>query len=381
MSVENLKCKECGTTYELDASYVCENCFGPLEVSYDYSSGLDAESAKAQDPGRLERHLAIRRLPSVHGTPARPARAGADAVGQGRPPRRAARPGRGLDQERRRQPDPLVQGPGCRGRRRQGPGARLRDRRLRLDREPRQRGRRPRRGCRPGLLRLRARRTSRSRSCSRPAIYGTNLIGVNGNYDDVNRLCTELAADAPLGLRQRQPAPLLRRGLEDARLRDRRAARLDAARPRRLADRLGLALHQARPRLPGVARPRPRRGRTARLQRRPGGGLLPGGDGLRRGLGRLQAAEAGHDRQEPGDRRPRRRPLRARAARGADRRRASTRSPTRRSATAIKLLARDDRRSSPRPPAASPSASSASWPSAASSRPASGSSSTSPARG
>jgi threonine synthase len=45
MSVESLKCKECGTTYELDASYVCENCFGPLEVAYDYS-GLDAAEVK-----------------------------------------------------------------------------------------------------------------------------------------------------------------------------------------------------------------------------------------------------------------------------------------------------------------------------------------------
>src|SRR3954447_12648474 len=45
MSVESLKCKECGTAYELDASYVCENCFGPLEVSYDLS-GLDAASVK-----------------------------------------------------------------------------------------------------------------------------------------------------------------------------------------------------------------------------------------------------------------------------------------------------------------------------------------------
>ncbi|HET7418307.1 MAG TPA: threonine synthase [Solirubrobacterales bacterium] len=45
MSVESLKCKECGTAYELDASYVCENCFGPLEVAYDYS-GLDATEAK-----------------------------------------------------------------------------------------------------------------------------------------------------------------------------------------------------------------------------------------------------------------------------------------------------------------------------------------------
>ncbi|HXQ89458.1 MAG TPA: threonine synthase [Solirubrobacterales bacterium] len=45
MSVESLKCKECGTTYELDASYVCENCFGPLEVSYDLS-GLEAGEVK-----------------------------------------------------------------------------------------------------------------------------------------------------------------------------------------------------------------------------------------------------------------------------------------------------------------------------------------------
>lgn len=33
-----LKCKECGTEYELKASHVCELCFGPLEVTYDYSA-------------------------------------------------------------------------------------------------------------------------------------------------------------------------------------------------------------------------------------------------------------------------------------------------------------------------------------------------------
>ncbi len=33
---EALKCKECGTEYELKASHVCEFCFGPLEVKYDY---------------------------------------------------------------------------------------------------------------------------------------------------------------------------------------------------------------------------------------------------------------------------------------------------------------------------------------------------------
>jgi threonine synthase len=45
MSIESLRCKECGTAYELDASYVCENCFGPLEVAYDYSS-LDPVEVK-----------------------------------------------------------------------------------------------------------------------------------------------------------------------------------------------------------------------------------------------------------------------------------------------------------------------------------------------
>jgi threonine synthase len=45
MSIESLKCKECGATYELGASYACEKCFGPLEVAYDHS-GLDAAAAK-----------------------------------------------------------------------------------------------------------------------------------------------------------------------------------------------------------------------------------------------------------------------------------------------------------------------------------------------
>ena len=33
---KSLKCKECGEEYELKAAHVCEFCFGPLEVTYDY---------------------------------------------------------------------------------------------------------------------------------------------------------------------------------------------------------------------------------------------------------------------------------------------------------------------------------------------------------
>jgi threonine synthase len=45
MPVHALACKECGSEYELEARYVCERCFGPLEVRYELGS-LDAEGVK-----------------------------------------------------------------------------------------------------------------------------------------------------------------------------------------------------------------------------------------------------------------------------------------------------------------------------------------------
>lgn len=49
MPPEALSCKECRTEYPLDARYVCERCFGPLEVRY-------AASAHP-DPGELKRRI------------------------------------------------------------------------------------------------------------------------------------------------------------------------------------------------------------------------------------------------------------------------------------------------------------------------------------
>jgi threonine synthase len=40
MPAQALKCKECDATYPLEALFVCDRCFGPLEVEYDLS-GLD----------------------------------------------------------------------------------------------------------------------------------------------------------------------------------------------------------------------------------------------------------------------------------------------------------------------------------------------------
>ncbi|ADI64768.1 threonine synthase [Trichormus azollae] len=46
-----LKCKECGAEYELQASHVCELCFGPLEVKYDYDVLRQSVSRKSIETG------------------------------------------------------------------------------------------------------------------------------------------------------------------------------------------------------------------------------------------------------------------------------------------------------------------------------------------
>jgi threonine synthase len=46
MAATNLKCRECGTEYALEALYVCERCFGPLEVAYDHSRLVESDTAE-----------------------------------------------------------------------------------------------------------------------------------------------------------------------------------------------------------------------------------------------------------------------------------------------------------------------------------------------
>jgi threonine synthase len=49
MPPESLRCKECKTTYPLEARYVCEHCFGPLEVAYGKRT--------TADPSELRRRI------------------------------------------------------------------------------------------------------------------------------------------------------------------------------------------------------------------------------------------------------------------------------------------------------------------------------------
>ncbi len=46
MPPESLTCKECKAVYPLEAKYVCERCFGPLEVAYAPHGDVDADELR-----------------------------------------------------------------------------------------------------------------------------------------------------------------------------------------------------------------------------------------------------------------------------------------------------------------------------------------------
>jgi threonine synthase len=50
MAVSHLECKECKAQYPLEALYVCEQCFGPLQVAYDHEH-------LGHDVGELRRRI------------------------------------------------------------------------------------------------------------------------------------------------------------------------------------------------------------------------------------------------------------------------------------------------------------------------------------
>lgn len=51
--VKSLRCRECGNEYDVEPIYVCDFCFGPLEVNYDYDSIARSISRKSIEKGPL----------------------------------------------------------------------------------------------------------------------------------------------------------------------------------------------------------------------------------------------------------------------------------------------------------------------------------------
>jgi threonine synthase len=70
MAVDHLKCRECGEAYDLDARYVCERCFGPLEVAYRHERLTDIAALRRRiqgGPQNIWRYADF--LPLVGGQP------------------------------------------------------------------------------------------------------------------------------------------------------------------------------------------------------------------------------------------------------------------------------------------------------------------------
>ena len=310
MPALSLSCRVCATEHPLEAIGTCTRCFGPLDPVYDWDLVRSTVHARATR-SRARVDLALRRPAPRRGPGGGTPRAGLDAARPGAAAGRGARGRRALAQARHGEPDPLVQGPRRRGGRAQGAGARA-STTLSCSST----------GNLAGAVAARAAAEGLEAAVFVPADLEPEKLarGRGVRADDLRRRRTlrpllaalgRAVVRAAVGLRQRQPPLVLRRGLEDDRLRDRRAARLARARRRRDPDRLRCAVPQGRAGLRGPAGARARRRPRAASGRRPGGRLRAGRDRLPRGRAR-EARAPRLDRALARDRQPRGRRLRRR---------------------------------------------------------------------
>jgi threonine synthase len=193
--VEGLRCRECGRAYPAEALHVCEYCFGPLEVVYDYEAVAAATSRAsiAAGPSSIWRYASL--LPAQND--------GAVDLGAGFTPlvradRLAAELGLG---ELWLKNDTL------------NPTGSFKDRVVSVAlARARELGFKVAACASTGNLAnsvaAHAARAGMRHFVFIPAdlepakivtsaIYGDSLVAVDGSYDDVNRLCAELASEHP----------------------------------------------------------------------------------------------------------------------------------------------------------------------------------------
>ena len=183
-----LVCKLCGAAHPASPSATCEECLGPLEPGVRPRP----RAARCRHDRRARADaVALPRVAAVRWGAGPRSRAGSRRWSR-RPTCAPARRGAGLGEERHRLPPvALVQGPGSRGGHQRGGGSastRSAVRRRATSRTPSQRTRR----ARAHGLDLHPRR-ARSGQGRRDRVYGPKLVRVRGTYDDVNRLCAQVA--------------------------------------------------------------------------------------------------------------------------------------------------------------------------------------------
>ena len=192
---KNLRCRECGRVYPLDPMHVCEFCFGPLEVFYDYEALSRILTRERIERGPLSMWRYADLLPCAAET--------AVDIGTGFTPLlRAARLGRLLGLER------LYVKNDC-----QNPTWSFKDRVVSLAVTKAREFEFDTLACAStgnlaNSVAAHAARAGMDAVVFVPAdleqgkligsaVYGPTLVAVDGSYDEVNRLCSELSDKYP----------------------------------------------------------------------------------------------------------------------------------------------------------------------------------------
>jgi threonine synthase len=190
-----LLCRECGTAYPTEARYSCEFCFGPLEVSYDLAGARQAVTRESimDGPNSIWRYGALLPDPGVN-----PVDLGAGWT----PLRRATRLAEVLGVEELWLKDDT-----------RNPTGSFKDRVVSVAMSSARRLGFATAACAstgnlatsvaahaafigwPSVVLIPS--DLEKSKIAMTAIFGGTVLGVEGNYDDVNRLCVELVAEHP----------------------------------------------------------------------------------------------------------------------------------------------------------------------------------------
>ena len=190
--VKGLKCRECGREYSVDPIYVCEFCFGPLEVVYDYQ-GIKGVLTREKIMSRPQNLWRYKELLPIDGEPTSGLNSGFT------PLVRAYKLGAHLGMKRLYIKDDTVTHPTLSFKDRVVAVALSKAREFGFNTVAcASTGNLAHsvsaHGAAGGFKRFIFIPASLEKSkIIASLVYGPNLIAVDGNYDDVNRLCSEVA--------------------------------------------------------------------------------------------------------------------------------------------------------------------------------------------
>lgn len=196
--VKGLKCRECGAPYPVEPVAICEECFGPLEVDYDYAA-IKTQLTREEIASRPKTMWRYRELLPLDGAPAVGLQTGCT------PLVRAERLAKALGVGELYIKNDAVQHPTLSFKDRVVAVALSKAREFKFEAV----------GC-ASTGNLANSVAANAAAAGFPAyilipdnlekskvlgtqIFGANVVPVQGNYDDVNRLCSEIAGRHRIG--------------------------------------------------------------------------------------------------------------------------------------------------------------------------------------